>query len=63
MAHEEMAELRKRIAALSTDELRTLSPEDLTALAVTLRDILEKVEAVRFGDQPGDKQEWDRLST
>jgi ribosomal protein L29 len=63
MAHEEMAELRRRIAALSTDELRTLSPEDLAALAVTLRDILEKIEAIRSGYRPGDNQEWDRLTT
>jgi ribosomal protein L29 len=63
MAHEEMAELRKRIAALSTDELRSLSPEDLTAMAVTLRDTLEKIEAIRTGYKPGDNEEWDRLTT
>ncbi len=61
--HEMVGSARNTLAVLTTDQLRALPPEDLTALIVTLRQTLDKAEEARSGYGGSDEQEWERLTT
>ncbi len=59
----EIHELRKRVDALTVDELLHLSPEEMQAFVVTLRRALDKAQEARDMHEAGGSPEWERLST
>jgi diadenosine tetraphosphate (Ap4A) HIT family hydrolase len=58
---EELMAIRKRLDALTTEELHKLPPEELQAFMVTLRAVLERAEEVRAA--PAMSEYLERLQT
>jgi hypothetical protein len=60
---EEMTAVRKRLEALTSEDLQQLPPTELQALKVTLRGLLDRIE--HLSTMPGSamQEHLDRLQT
>lgn len=56
-------EMRKLLASVTTEQLQELPPEDLMALTVTLRQLLDKVQELRTMQEATRTHGWEALTT
>lgn len=56
-------EIRKALASVTTEQLQELSTEEVMALTVTLRQVLEKVQEMRTVQESEKTHGWEDLTT